>query len=479
MPANVIDELIHPRSIAIAGTINRGFGGGMYIDGLQEFGFKGKIYLINPNYQEFKGLKCYPDLKSIPGMVDYLISSIPAREVLPMLEEAALKNVKLIQLFTARLAETGRPEAIDLEQRITKSAKEKDIRLMGPNCLGLHYPAMGISWLKNAPKQSGMAGLASQSGMLAAEIILTSRLRGIYFSKAFSFGNAIDLNESDYLDYLSHDSETKLIMMYIEGVKDGQRFFRTLRQATALKPVIILKGGKSESGARATTSHTASLAGSLKTWDALIDQSGAVSADSLEELFDIATSFYFLPSFTGRRVGVGGGTGGTSVLAADECEKAGLEVIPLSKEFREELKRRGISVWDWLSNPADFSIRDNERLTVGLIMELMAKDVNFDLLITLLGMPGGSLRQPGTTMETYLEQQYNLEACREKPFLAVVADKSLGIKDWTSDEWKTACETRQALINLKIPFYPTIARAALSARKVTDYYRYRRQNTDD
>ncbi len=143
------------------------------------------------------------------------------------------------------------------------------------------------------------------------------------------------------------------------------------------------------------------------------------------------------------------------------------------------MKRRGISVWDWLSNPADFSIRDNERLTVGLIMELMAKDVNFDLLITLLGMPGGSLRQPGTTMETYLEQQYNLEACREKPFLAVVADKSLGIKDWTSDEWKTACETRQALINLKIPFYPTIARAALSARKVTDYYRYRRQNTDD
>ena len=429
MPANVIDELIHPRSIAIVGAINRGFGGGMYIDGLQEFGFRGNIYLINPKYSEFKGLKCYSDLSSVPGPVDYLISSVPAREVLPMLEEAALKNVKLVQLFTARLGETGRPEAIDLEQRILKSIMEKGMRLMGPNCLGLHYPAAGISWLKNAPQASGIAGLASQSGMLAAEIILTSRLRGIYFSKAFSFGNAIDLNESDYLEYLAHDPETKLIMIYIEGVKNGQRFFNILRKATVLKPVIILKGGKSESGARATSSHTASLAGSAKTWDAMIDQAGAVTADSLEELFDIATSFYFLPPFTGRRVGVGGCTGGTSVLAADQCEKAGLDVIPLPKEFREELEKRGISVWDWLSNPADFSIREDERLTIGLIMEMMAKNERFDLLITLLGLPVGAQRLPGMSMETYIEQQYHLEACREKPFLAVVAERSVGVGD--------------------------------------------------
>ncbi|MFC2015060.1 hypothetical protein ACFLUP_03610, partial [Chloroflexota bacterium] len=288
--------------------------------------------------------------------------------------------------------------------------------------------------------------------------------------KVFSYGNAIDLNECDFLEYLAQDQDTRVILMYIEGVKDGRRFFDTLKQAAAIKPVIILKGGMAAAGARATASHTASLAGSYQTWKTMVIQAGAIPINSFEDLIDLATSFYFLPPVKGRRAGVVGGTGGTSVLAADQCEQAGLEVVPLPPEFREELKSRGVSVWDWLSNPVDLSIREDDSFSVGLLLEMMALDSHFDLLITLMGI-GRFNAEPGVTYEDYLKKQYRLDVCKDKPFLVVVPDKSPGIKDWDSRESKINAELRTALINLGIPFYPTIARAALSVIKMADYYK--------
>ncbi len=233
--------------------------------------------------------------------------------------------------------------------------------------MGVYYPAEGISFQDEFPKQSGPVALVSQSGNVAGEIIHNAARRGIYFSKAISYGNAIDLNECDYLEYFAQDPETKIILMYIEGAKDGKRFFDVLRRTAPIKPVIVIKGGKGQAGARATASHTASLAGSLQIWEAMVAQAGAVSVETLDELIDLAVSFRFLPPIRGKRVGVAGGAGGASVLAADECERAGLEVIPLPPEFREEMKNRGISIWDWLSNPADLSIRENDDFSVGTV----------------------------------------------------------------------------------------------------------------
>ena len=472
MSTNPIEEILHPRSIALVGSLGTvGFGGGWFIRGLQEFGFKGNIYPVNPKYKDIMGLKAYPTLQDIPGPVDYVISNVPSQKVIQMLEDAAQKGVKTVHLFTARFSETGRPGAVELEQEISRLAKGWGIRLIGPNCMGIHYPPGGISWQPSLPKEQGPGGLISQSGALSMEILRALKLRGVYFSKVFSYGNAIDLNECDFLEHLAHDPETKVIVLYIEGVKDGPRFINVLRQTIAVKPVIILKGGKGESGARAAASHTGSLAGSSKIWEIMVNQAGAVSADSIEELTDLATAFYFLPPVRGCRVGVVGGGGGSSVLAADQCAKAGLDVIPLPPEYREELKNRGISVWDWLSNPADFTIREDDRLSIGIVLELMAQNPNFDLLITTMGIWFG--RQPGMAIGDYLKQQYRLDACRVKPFLAVVAESGLGIEDWDSQEWKGNCELRTELISLGIPFFPTIGRAALAARKVFDYYRQR------
>jgi acyl-CoA synthetase (NDP forming) len=474
MSKNPVDEVLHARSIAIVGAAPAGnWGGGGFLAGLVNYDFKGKIYPVNPKYTEAMGLKFYPSLLDIPEQVDYVILCVPARMVLEILEQAIRKGARTIHLFTARLAETGRAEGIETERKILELSRKSGMRLIGPNSMGIYYPAGGMAFHGDFPKESGPVGMVSQSGMLAREIVKAAPLRGIYFSKVFSYGNAIDLNETDFLGYLADDPETSVIIGYIEGTKDGPGFFKTLKYAAACKPVVILKGGRGQSGARATASHTASLAGSARTWDALIAQSGAVMADNIEELIDLAVSFRFLSPIKGKRAGVAGGAGGSSVLAADECEKAGLEVVPLSDGFRQKLKSRGVSVWDWLGNPADLSIRDDDSLTAGLVLEMMAKDPDFDLLIAIMGMPGGPPAAPGVSPQEIMKQQYRLEVSRLKPFMGVVADKSMGVNDTGDVEWKGLCQMRTTLIELGVPFYPTISRAATAARKVYEYYRRR------
>ena len=389
MSVKAVADILNARSVAVVGATRVGeWGGGGFVGGLTQYGYRGQVYPINPKYDEIRGLKAYPSLRAVPGDIDYVISSIPAKDVPGMLAEAAEKKVKAVHLFTARLGETGRAEAIELQNHILQMARNAGFRLLGPNCMGVYYPAGGMSFHTDFPKESGETGLISQSGMLAREIVLASPLKGTYFSKVFSYGNAIDLNECDFLEYLTDDAQTKVIMMYIEGVKDGKRFIKTLKRAVETKPVIILKGGQGESGARATSSHTGSLAGTNRVWQGMIAQTGAVTADSPDELVDLAAAFRLLPPVRGRRVGVTGGAGGSSVLAADQCEKAGLEVVPLTDAFREELRKRNVSVWDWLGNPADLSIREDDSLSAGLVLELMAKDPGFDVLIVITGMPG-------------------------------------------------------------------------------------------
>jgi acyl-CoA synthetase (NDP forming) len=472
MSSHPLEEILHPKSIAVVGASSSGRGAG-FLSPLLEFGFKGKLYPVNPKYPEVNGLKAYPTLRDIPDTVDYVISVVPAREVPKMLEDAANKGAKGVHLFTARFAETGRPQAAQLEQEILKLAKKLGIRLIGPNCMGVYYPAEGISFQEEFPKQSGPVALISQSGNVAGDIIHNAARRGILFSKAISYGNAIDLNECDYLEYFAQDPETRIILVYIEGAKDGKRFFNILRRTAPIKPVVIIKGGKGQAGGRATMSHTASLAGSLQILEAMVAQAGAVYVDTIDELIDLAVAFRFLPPIRGKRVGVAGGAGGASVLAADECERAGLEVIPLPPEFREEMRNQGISIWDWLSNPADMSIRESDDFSMAVIMEMMAKNPNFDLLIAIMGHMHRRFLGADLTIDKYLNEQYGLNLCRTKPYLSVVPDASLGINEWDSWEWKMLCELRTRLIEENVPFYPSIGRAANAANKMIDYYRKR------
>ncbi len=195
---------------------------------------------------------------------------------------------------------------VNWKKQVLKKAQKVGIRIIGPNCMGVYYPAWGLSWNPYMTNEPGQMGLISQSGGAAYEMIECAEARGMHYTKGVSYGNALDFNECDYLEYFAQDIETKIIIMYIEGVRDGKRILDVLRKTTPKKPVIILKGGRGKSGTRATASHTASLAGSVEVWNAAMKQAGAVSVVSIEEMLDVAAAFYFLPPAYGTRTGISG-----------------------------------------------------------------------------------------------------------------------------------------------------------------------------
>ncbi len=476
MSTHILEEILHPQSIAVVGASNNPTGAGYnFTRHLLDYGYRGRIYPVNPTYSEILGIKAYPSLRDIPGSIDYVICCIPAPEVLGMLADCSQKGVKFVHLYTARLSETGRREAAELEQEILKQARKSGIRLIGPNCLGIYYPQEGLSFSYDFPKEPGAAGLASQSGGAANSFVYYASLRGIRFSKVISYGNALDFNECDFLDYFLQDPETKIILMYIEGVRDGRRFLNSLRQAASTKPVIIMKGGRGKSGTRAVASHTGSIAGSMPIWEAVVAQAGAISAQNFNEMMDLAVSFYFLPPVTGARVGVIGGGGGISVFAADECERAGLDVIPLPTEIREDLKSKAPSIWDWIGNPADVTIIHDVAFSSSDMLQMMARNQNFDLLIgnITVGIAGG---KQGITkrLESEVKEYIEIKRERLKPLLVVVEEDSLGIDNYRNWRWELIREVRTKLIADNIPFYPTIRRAVRATRKLIDYYQKRK-----
>ncbi len=351
-----LDFLFHPRSVAVVGVSGkqRDWGGGeMFVQALRHMQFSGPIYPVNPRAQEAMGLPCYPSLVEIPGPVDYVISSIPATAVLQLLDDATAKGVRAIHFFTAGFRETGEAERVELERRVLERARAAGIRLIGPNCMGLYCPAGHISFSREFPRRPGNVAFISQSGLNAEELVLYAALRGVRFSKVISYGNATDLDESDFFDYCTVDPETEIIASYIEGVKDGRRFLEAVRAASAAKPTILLKGGLTSSGSRAADSHTGSLAGSAQVWDALSRQAAVLSVETLQEMEDLLVTLRFLPRPEGRGVAIIGVGGGSSVLSADMAERLGLEVPALSDEIQAEIRQFTPLAGTSVRNPLD------------------------------------------------------------------------------------------------------------------------------
>jgi acyl-CoA synthetase (NDP forming) len=468
-----LEAILHPRAIAVVGaSANPDSQGHEYLRCLLGYGYGGPIYPVNPSLSEILGLKAYPSLREVPGPVDYVISCIPAAGVLGLMEDCTRKGVKAIHFYTARFSETGRQEAALLEEELKRRAQQAGIRVIGPNCMGLYYPREGISFRTDFPKDAGTIGFLSQSGGNAVELVYHGSLRGLRFSKVISYGNGLDLNDGDFLDYFARDDETRIIAAYIEGVSDGHRFFRALRKAAARKAVIALKGGRTAAGTRAAASHTAALAGAQQVWSTAVRQAGALEVSSLEQMTDMLVAFQFLPPATGLRVGVIGGGGGRTVQSADLCEETGLIVVPLPAEMRQELRQRAPAMWDWVSNPVDQSILAGDAVSWVDILEMMAQNPHFDVLIANvsedwpLGRPAGAahLRQ---TMDRFIE----VASQTSKP-LAVVLGPADSPEEW---RWRVVMETQQRLVEAGLPVFPNIARAARAMSAFVGYHRQRQE----
>lgn len=332
--------LFNPKSVAVVGASSQEEKVGYIItDNLKKCGFKGDIYPINTKADgELLGLPAYKSVLDIPGDVDLAVMSIPAKFMNSALEECGQKGIKNVIVITAGFKEVG-GEGVKLEQEMAEIANKYNMNVQGPNCLGsidTHTP-MNASFAQMMPKPGNIA-FVSQSGAMTVAILDWSISEGIGFSKVVSLGNKVDISEIDVIEQLADDENTDVILCYLEGISDGERFLEVMKRVTKIKPVVILKSGSSSAGARAVSSHTGALAGNDSTFDAAFENCGVMRARSMQDLFDYGSAFSNSDLPKGKRIAVITNAGGGGVLTADKIEDIGLELADLSQETMDKLQ---------------------------------------------------------------------------------------------------------------------------------------------
>jgi acetate---CoA ligase (ADP-forming) len=327
-----------PRSVAVIGASrDPSKVGGSVLANLRSAGFDGRLIAVNPHATLVQGVEAVPSLLAVEGPVDLAVITIPAAAVLPALKECVSKGVGGAVVISAGFRESN-AEGREREAELRQWLSEQPIRVLGPNCLGWIRPCrrLNLTFAPGMPEAGGIAFI-SHSGALAVAILDWARERRVGFSLFASLGNQADLNESDLLEAAAADPETRVIAAYMEGVADGRRFFDALSAAAMIKPVVVLKAGRSAEGARAVSSHTGALAGSDRAFDAAVRQAGAVRVSSVEDLFDLARGLASQPLPRGRRLLVLTNGGGLGVIATDAAREAGLDVSPLDEATRGRL----------------------------------------------------------------------------------------------------------------------------------------------
>ena len=384
-----LDFIFHPKNIAIVGVSSNENDGG-HFKALLNSGFdkNHKLYPVNPKMNKIKNFTCYPTILECPTDIDYVISRVPAPLVPELVKQCIEKNVKTLHLFTAGFNETGDKEREQLGTEVLKMTKQAGIRVIGPNCMGLYVPSEQISFTEEAPpEEAGDVFVASQSGVLAAEFIFRLGSRGIRFSKVVSFGNGADLSVSDFLEYAANDNETKYVLSYIEGINNGKDFLKALKKCASTKPTIIIKGGLTEEGARAASSHTGSLAGSAEIFESLCKQFGVILVDSIEEAQDIIiamkTSLINIKNHNVISISSGGGN---SVLSSDTIARSGLHLPTIDKNVQNKLRSfiplAGTSIF----NPIDFGVGANQIDLLKKLFRTLSKNKKVDCFFYSYGL---------------------------------------------------------------------------------------------
>ena len=463
-----VELIFSPRSIAIVGASpdpdSRATQN--FLEPLLIHGYQGKIYPVNPYQSEVLGLKTYANIRDIPERVDYVICAIPAPLTLQLMQDCVAAKVKVVCVYTAGFSETGEEEGKRLERELVEIARQGGVRIIGPNCLGIHCPKAGISFEATIPRESGYTSFLSQSGGNARELIHSGAQQGIYFSKVISYGNAADLNEADFLEYFARDADTKIIAAYIEGIKQPQRFHKVLGEVSQRKPVIILKGGQTEAGTRAVASHTGALAGTKEIWDALCRQRKVIQVYNLEEVADAILAFLYLKPPRGRRTAIIGAGGGPSVQATDDCEKAGLIVPPFPKELRQEIREFTPPAGTSVLNPVDTSADVFwSPALFSKTVELVANYEGVDILVVVLSARSALLRGAQALREQ-IEAAIEGSEGSGKP-LAIV------LRTYTVEAEKIAFEVQPQCFKAGFPAYRSVARAAQAISRFIGYHENR------
>lgn len=461
-----LDRAFNPSSVAVVGDkMEMGY---MWLRSLADF--QGRVYSVQVDEKELPGIaalgvKNYLSLLDIPDELDYVIVAVPRAIAPHIVQQCIDKQVGGAMLFTSGFAESDTEEGIALQRTITEMAREANLSLIGPNCVGIFNPKIGLRHsIDQHCSDGGNVGFISQSGTHATFFTLVGEVNGINISKSVSYGNAAVLDATDYLDYLGEDEDTRIIGMYIEGVKNGRQFFSSLREVARYKPVLIWKGGVTDEGTRATASHTASLAGPPLLWDALIKQCGAIKVDSMDDMIDTIEALLYVKPTTGNRVGLAAMTGGQSVVITDAFARAGFEVPLLTERSYKEFASFFNTIGSSYRNPLDISSNLPHLDRIIRCLDILSNDENIDTVV--LDLPLVFLTRISWHISGFFDDLVEALALYKerspKPFLSIIT---------CTHAESEAIDARKKLVAKGIPNFPSFDRGANALKKVVAHYR--------
>ncbi len=379
----MLEAFFHPRSVAVIGaSTTPGKMGYILMDNIIRGGFKGAIYPINPKGGEILGHQAYPSILQVPGEVDLAVVVIPAQAIPDVVDDCGEKGVKALLIISAGFRETG-PEGARRERDVVARARNYGMRILGPNVLGLIDTISSLNaTFATTMARPGEIAFFSQSGALGSAILDWSREEGIGFSHFVSLGNKADVNEIDLLQSWGDDPHSRVILAYLEGISDGEAFMRVAREVTRKRPVIAIKSGTTQAGSRAISSHTGSLAGSERAYEAAFNQSGIIRATSVQDLFDYSEIFAYQPMLRGNCIAIVTNAGGPGILATDTLDRVGLTLARFSKETIEAMAPYLPETAN-LYNPVDV-IGDARSDRYRVALEAVLRDPGVDGVVVLL-----------------------------------------------------------------------------------------------
>ena len=457
---NVVEQMkkfVEPKSVALFGVSRRtGEGAHNILEHLLSYGYKGRIYPVNPNATEILGVKTYSRIADIGNEIDLAIINLPRSLVPRIIKECVEKGIQSIIIVTQGFADATDEEGKHLQKEIEEFIKKSGVRILGPNSLGIANPFINFSSSFVKLKMAKVPiGIICQTGAFFG--FVESRLLG----KGIDLGNACDINFVDSLEYFEQDDETKVVALHIEGLQDGRGFIKAASRLARRKPVLALKTGRSEYAAQAVQSHTGSLVGTDEVWEAALRQSGVIRVSDIEELGDAATAFSLLPLMRGRRIGIISSSGGLGVMTVDASHQLNLEIAKLSPVTIERIGALAPS-WHNIGNPVDLwpaYMVSKQPLTRVLTeaIDAMLSDEEVDAAIFIWGVP---TRQTCVHLHHILAKM--TEAHQDKPLVCCFIGAYV-------DEAKDMLEATG-----RIAVFPTPDRAIRALSQLAQYSAFRR-----
>lgn len=468
-------RIAYPRSVVFFGASNN-FNrmGSIMLSSMQSLGFEGPIYPVHPKEDTVRGLKAYRTVHDVPETPDLAIIVLPTDVVCEALEECGKKGIKHAMVVSGGFREMG-PEGEERQNKLIGIAHKYGIRFLGPNCLGVANPHHKFNPTPiEAEGEPGFVGLASQSGSFITQMFNYLNLHGLGFSTAFSVGNEAVIDVVDCLEYLGACPKTKVITLYLEGIRRGREFMRLAREIAPRKPIVALYVGGSETGKKAGMSHTGALSGPDEIYEAAFRQAGVIRARTLVELFDFASALGNLPLPRGNRVVIQTHSGGPGATAADACGRAGLELPDLTPSTVDKL-RSYLPHTASTSNPVDLTFSKDNREYFSGIPDLLLADDQVDMLLIYLLSPvvfiRRFLREGGVPAEQMgvLENSAVQELTRRMLDLKKKYEKPILGYTFRSLQEKMTRELLQG----GLPIYPDAERAANAMAALVRYEKIR------